>query len=208
MTNNFWNERYADEAYAYGVEPNQFLAENLSFLPAHGPAHGPTHGKVLCLAEGEGRNATYLATQGFSVTAIDFSNAGKAKAERLAKSKDVAIDYHVADLAHFDFGQNCWDAIVSIFAHTPSTLRRSIHDKVKSSLKTNGVFMLEAYAPKHLGYDTGGPKDPDMLVSLDELQTAFAGFDTLHAEELEKTVVEGLFHTGQAYVTQFIVRKP
>ena len=93
----FWNNRYAVPQYVYGEAPNEFLATMSSYIPA---------GPVLCLAEGEGRNAVHLATLGYCVTAIDQSDAGLAKARRLAALRGVEIETVVADLANFEVQPN------------------------------------------------------------------------------------------------------
>ena len=90
-----WDERYQGEDFVYGTEPNDFLRSQIdNLLP----------GRILCLAEGEGRNAVFLAEQGFTVTGVDQSSVGLAKAERLAAQRGVRIETLVADLAGF---HNC-----------------------------------------------------------------------------------------------------
>jgi hypothetical protein len=103
-----------------------------------------------------------------------------------------------------------WDGIVSIFAHTDAPTRADTLKKARQGLKPGGVFLLEAYHPKQIsdGYGTGGPSDPSWLVTCAELQQAFAGFEIIHCTEAARTVHEGIAHTGQAFVSQFIARKP
>ena len=104
-----WDERYSAEEYAYGTEPNTFLTANFAHLPK---------GRVLSLAEGEGRNAVFLAQQGYGVTGVDGSEVGLAKAKALADSRGVAAHWVHADLADYELGENAWDGIVSIFFFT------------------------------------------------------------------------------------------
>ncbi len=196
---NFWNERFGQEQYIYGTQPNTFLAESTQ--------HITPGGRVLCIAEGEGRNALFLLQQGFDVSAVDLSTEGKKKAEKLAEDHGFSLPYTICDLNEFDFGTNRWDAVVSIFAHIDSASRKNVYPKVWNSLKEKGVFLLESYHPKQLEYGTGGPKDEDCLISLEKLQPHFAGTESLHAAELERDVTEGTYHTGHAYVTQLICRK-
>ncbi|RCS54292.1 class I SAM-dependent methyltransferase [Bremerella cremea] len=197
---SFWDERFGQSEYVYGTEPNSFLAESIHYLPPSG--------RVLCLCEGEGRNAVFLARLGYQVSGVDVSAEGKKKAERLAEQQGVSIEYHLADLSKFDFGQQRWDAVISISAHLPSTVQADIYPQVFNALKENGVFLLESYHPKQLAYGTGGPKDVDMLMTLEIIRNHFPDLEVLHAAELEREVTEGTFHTGNAYVTQFIGRKP
>jgi len=195
----FWNERFGRDEYIYGTSPNTFLTSSLH--------HFPSGGKVLCIAEGEGRNALFLSKQGHPVHAVDLSTEGKTKAERLAEENGVSLEYTICDLNDFDYGENRWDAIVSIFAHVDSGSRANIYPKAITSLKPGGIFLLESYHPRQLEYGTGGPRDVNMLVTLEDLRSLFPGMTILHEAELERDVTEGSFHTGNAYVTQWIVRK-
>lgn len=195
----FWNERFGRKEYVYGTSPNTFLKASVH--------HFPKDAKVLCIAEGEGRNALFLGQQGFEVHAVDLSTEGKAKAERLAAEHNVSLQYTICDLNDFDYGENRWDAVVSIFAHVDSDSRKNIYRKAIASLKEDGIFLLESYHPRQLEYGTGGPKDVDMLVTLEDLRPHFQGLKLLHEAELERDVSEGTFHTGNAYVTQLIARK-
>ncbi len=196
-----WNERYSRQNYVYGTEPNTFLQSVTGCLEI------PSN--ILCLAEGEGRNAVFLAAQGHHVAAVDISSAGYEKALRLARENDVLIAYTVSDINHYDFGTETLDAIVSIFAHTDPETLSNTWKKAAAGLKRGGYFILEAYHPRQIkdGYASGGPKDISWLVTLNDLKTAFKGFEILHGEEIERDVTEGSLHTGQAYVTQFIARK-
>jgi hypothetical protein len=104
------------------------------------------------------------------------------------------------------FKDNQWDAIISIFAHTDSVLRHKIWRSVKSSLKIKGLFILEAYHPNQIlsNYKSGGPKNIDWLVTLDDILTSFQNFNTFHQLELERLVNEGSLHHGKAFITQYI----
>ncbi|HEY9621114.1 MAG TPA: class I SAM-dependent methyltransferase [Crinalium sp.] len=193
-----WDERYSAEEYVYGKEPNQFLAENYAAIPK---------GNVLSLAEGEGRNAVFLAKQGYSVTAVDGSEVGLKKAEALAQENEVELDLVHADLDDYDIGKNKWDGIVSIFCPLPSALRTQLHKKVVAGLKPGGVFLLEAYTPDQLKYGTGGGRSADTMTSKESLMLDLEGLKFLHLVELERNVVEGIYHTGLAAVVQAIASK-
>ena len=190
-----WDERYGSEEYAYGKIPNKFLEENFKAIP---------RGKVLSLAEGEGRNAVFLARQGYSVTAVDGSRVGLQKAKKLAEENGVSLELVHADLASFDIGNNKWDGIVSIFGPLPSALRKELHKKVVAGLKTNGVFLLEAYSPAQLKYRTGGGNSADTMTTRESLIVELAGLKFKHLIELERNVVEGVYHTGPGAVVQAI----
>ncbi len=192
-----WDQRYAGDEFAYGTEPNQFLAQHAHLLA----------GPVLSLAEGEGRNAVFLASLGLDVLGVDGSAVGLAKAQRLAASRGVAIRTEVVDLATYEPPADTFGAVVSISAHLPSRARQRLHRLVERSLRPGGVILLEAYTRDQLRRGTGGPKDPDMLLSRDELLAELAHCEPLLARELERDVVEGRFHTGAASVVQFVARK-
>lgn len=193
-----WDERYSAEEYVYGTAPNKFLEENVNFIPK---------GKVLSLAEGEGRNAVFLAKQGYSVTAVDASLVGLEKARKLAKDNGVVIEFIHADLEEYDIGENRWDGIVSIFCPVPSVLRKELHKKVVAGLKQNGVLLLEAYTPNQLRYGTGGGSSEDSMMSKESLSLELADLKFSHLIELERDVVEGIYHTGLGAVVQAIASK-
>lgn len=192
-----WNQRYGSDGFAYGTEPNSFLAENAMLLT----------GPVLSLAEGEGRNAVFLASLGLDVLGVDGSEVGLAKAQRLADSKGVQIKTEVADLATYEPPANCYGSVVSISAHLPSDVRRRLYRLVEQSLKPGGIILLEAYSKSQLSRNTGGPKDPDMLMTVADIEKEFPNCQAILCHEIEREVVEGEFHTGLASVVQFIGKK-
>jgi SAM-dependent methyltransferase len=192
-----WNERYAVPEYVYGTQPNDFLAEQAHTL----------HGPVLSLAEGEGRNAVYLAGLGLDVLGVDASAVGLAKAEALANDKHVAIRTLVADLGAFDPEPEAFGSVISIFAHLPSPIRRVLYPKVVRALKPGGLLVLEAYTPAQLAFGTGGPKDKDMLMSAPKILEEFAGLEMVFLREIERDVMEGTFHYGHSAVVQYVGRK-
>jgi SAM-dependent methyltransferase len=194
-----WDERYSAEEYVYGTNPNNFLEANVSSIPK---------GKVLSLAEGEGRNAVFLAKQGYSVTAVDASLVGLNKARKLAEENGVIVEFIHTDLAEYDLGENKWDGSVSIFCPLPSSIRKQLHKKVEAALKRNGVFLLEAYTPAQLKYDTGGGNSVDVMQSKESLSLELAGLKFKHLIELERDVVEGIYHTGIGAVVQAIAFHP
>lgn len=194
-----WDERYAEPGWAFGTEPNDFLRE--------AAAHLPPKGRVLCLAEGEGRNAVWLAEQGHRVTAVDTSRVGLDKARELASSRGVELRTIVADLDGFALGANAWDGIVSIFAHVPPDVRRRVHDQVRTALVPGGVLLLEAYRPEQLQQGTGGPPDDVRMLNLSRLQPELGTLEWVLARELEREVIEGRYHTGRAHVVQLVARR-
>jgi len=194
-----WNSRYDQPVYVFGTEPNDFLAEMAEHIPA---------GPVLCLAEGEGRNAAFLASRGHAVTAVDQSEVGLAKAQRLAADRGVTIQTEVADLADYVIEVGTWAGIISIFLHIPESLRRKTYRQAVAGLRPGGVFVLEAYTPAQIGLGTGGPKDPSLTPTLAQLREDLAGLDIETGIERQREVLEGIGHTGIAEVVQVFARKP
>ena len=198
----FWDERYSEDGFAYGTKPNDFLVQQCD-------AYLSSSSKILSLAEGEGRNAVYLAQQGHDVIGVDSSKVGLDKAQKLAKERGVAISTVVADLKEYDIGEDKWDAVVSIFCHMPPPMRKDVHSKIVRGLKPGGILLLEAYTPKQLDLKTGGPHTKDMLMTLEEIRSEdFAELEVEIGQELERDVIEGKYHTGKAAVVQLVCRKP
>lgn len=195
----FWNNRYAPAHHVYGEAPNAFVAECAPKIAA---------GEVLCLAEGEGRNAVHLAALGHRVTAVDQSEVGLAKARRLAAARKVEIETVVADLENYPIAAEAWAGIVATFAHFPPPLRRRIHREVTAGLKPGGVFVLEAYTPAQLAFGTGGPQSPELLMTLADLRGELSDLEFLIAREVERDVTEGSGHTGRSAVVQILARRP
>lgn len=198
---NRWDERYSQNGYAYGTEPNQFLVEQVTALNLAAPLN------ILSLGEGEGRNAVYLATLGHHVHAVDGSSVGMAKAHKLAEQNRVSLQTQVADLTHYTINSPC-DAVIMIFCHLPSAVRHAIHQKIMDALVPGGVLIYQAYSTRQLNYQTGGPREADLLVNLDELEQCFSNMNVLHGCMSEKEIYEGKYHTGLAAVTEFVARKP
>ena len=193
-----WDERYAVAEFVYGKEPNTFLAEHYLKLPK---------GKVLSLAEGEGRNAVFLAAHGYEVTAVDASLVGLDKGRQLAHELGVHVEWIHADLNDFDLGLHQWDGIVSIFCPLPSSIRQKLYQKLPQALKPGGVFMLEAYTPDQIGRGTGGGNSHDVMQTVISLIAELPGLTFNHLQELEREVVEGIYHTGNGCVVQAIALK-
>lgn len=199
LDRSFWDQRFSGSDYYYGTAPNDFLAEVAARIPA---------GPVLCLAEGEGRNAVFLAARGHAVTGVDQSAAGLAKAAALAARRGVPLTTTVADLADYPIAPGAWAGIVAIFMHLPPALRTSVLARAAAGLRPGGVFVLECYTPAQLARTTGGPRDPALLAGLDELRAALPGLDFEIARELDRDVIEGTQHCGLASVVQLLGRRP
>jgi SAM-dependent methyltransferase len=197
---SFWDDRYRGETYAYGVEPNDFLRASAARIPP---------GRVLCLAEGEGRNAVFLASRGYAVTAVDLSSEGLRKAERLARDRGLAIDIVQADLGDYEPEAGAYAGVVSIFAHLPRAARNRLNARIPTALAAGGVLVLETYRPEQLAFATGGPRDAALLPTLAEHRLELAPLDLVVAEDVERDIHEGTFHDGRSATVQIIgVKRP
>lgn len=196
---NPWDERYAQEGWAFGTEPNEFLREQ---------AHRIPEGRVLCLGEGEGRNSVYLAELGYEVVGVDRSQVGLDKAQALARERGVFVETVVSSIEDFDLREEEWQGIVSIFFHLPPELRRRVHRAVVQGLSPGGVLILEAYTPRQAGRGTGGPSDPGRLMTLGLLDAELEGLETVVSREAERDVMEGWMHRGPGSVVQFVGVRP
>ncbi len=194
-----WDQRFAQDAYVYGREPNEFLKKSCRKLKT---------GRILCLADGEGRNGVYLAQKGHAVMSVDASAVGLNKTNRLANECGVSIKTIVADLEEYEIESEQWDAIVSIFCHLSIPVRRILHKKVVRGLRPGGVFILEAYTPDQIELGTGGPRTKDLLMNLDALKSELNGLVFDHAQEIKREIIEGTLHTGMSAVVQVVASKP
>ncbi|WP_426474777.1 class I SAM-dependent methyltransferase [Chryseobacterium balustinum] len=198
-----WDDRYREEEFAYGEEPNNYLKEQLPKL---------TPGSIFFPAEGEGRNAVFAAKMGWDVSAFDISVEGKNKAVTLAKKNDVAISYKVGELETLDLGNEQFDAIALIYAHFPATIKSRYHQTFDRLLKKNGTIIFEAFSKKHIDYVTanekvGGPKDIESLFSIEEIGSDFPNYEFSELIEKEIELSEGLYHNGVGSVIRFVGRK-
>ena len=199
---SLWDQRYREHDFAYGREANDFLQQQAGLIPPSA---------VLCLAEGDGRNAVFLAKQGYAVHVVDLSAVGLEKSRQYAQRENTRISTEVADLAHYSLAPSTWEGIVSIFAHLPGPARKALHLQVAQALKPGGVFILEAFTLRQLEMKgTGGPgaERPDFFMSLQALREELPGLDFIHARELDREISEGALHQGLCAVVQLIARKP
>lgn len=190
-----WNARYSAAEFVYGTEPNQFLKYELSKI---------TPGKILFLGEGEGRNAVYAATLGWDVDAVDFSAAGKVKAEILAAEKGVKINYFVDDLSTYAPEQNFYNAAVFIFLHLEESLRSIVFEKAIDSLKPGGKIIFEAFEKEQIKNNSGGPKDEELLFLLKDVIEDFIDLDFEKLSKEKIVLTEGKGHEGEGVVVRFV----
>lgn len=195
---DFWNERYGKAEYAYGTEPNAFLCEQLKDLEP---------GRIILPGDGEGRNAVYAASLGWEVFAFDPSREGRKKAMALAQSCGVSIDFQTGTADTITWPREPFDLAAFCYVHLPSVARTRLHRHVWETLRSGGLMVMEYFSPKQLGLQSGGPKDLDMLPSVDDIRQDIPEGQFLILEEVETTLHEGIFHQGRAQVVRAVIRK-
>lgn len=195
---NGWDARYSTEEYVYGTEPNHFFAECLKALEP---------GKLLLPGEGEGRNATWAAQMGWRVDAFDQSIAGHEKAMRLAKERGVKFSYQILGVEQFVAKHDAYDVTALIFLHLPQPLRSKFHRAVAESIKLGGHIIIDAFSQKQIDFNSGGPRDLNLLYSKESILGDFPDFDFDVCREEEVNLHEGNFHTGRASVLRFFGQK-
>jgi SAM-dependent methyltransferase len=203
MQKDFWDQRYGVKEYAYGEAPNVFFQEQLAKL---------SPGRILLPAEGEGRNAVFAARQGWTVVAFDQSNAGREKALKLAEKYGVTIEYLVGEFQTLTFDQEYFDAIGLVYAHFSAAAKSEYHSTLNNCLRPGGIVIFEAFSKSHLAYNrqnpaAGGPRDIDMLYSVEELRSYFPNYEMLHLQEEVVHLQEGLYHNGESAVVRMVAKK-
>lgn len=196
---NHWNKRFQDEKYIYGTEPNEFLAEAHIKLKLSG--------NTLTIAEGEGRNATFLAEQGMNVTAWDYAESGLEKTKRLAEKRNVSVKTELVDLNEASWEKDKWDELVCVFGHFPKDLRQRTLQSIKEAVKPGGYFLAEVYSIHQIPYNSGGPKDMDLLYAPEEFLQTFNDWHIVHLFMGEVVRSEGELHKGLSHVIQFVGQK-
>lgn len=196
-----WDKRYDTEDYVYGTEPSRFLQLNSEHLNAGD--------NVLAVADGEGRNSVFMAQKGLNVTAMDSSSVGLEKARRLAKERNVTVDFQLADMKGHDWDAKRYDAVAAIFIQfADPAFRAEIFDGIERALKPGGVLMLHGYTPKQIEYGTGGPPVPELLYTRDMLAERFDDWEILRLEDYEAELKEGPGHSGKSALIDLIARWP
>ena len=170
---NRWNKRYNTGEYLYGKEPLRFLKEKLDIL---------VKGKALVLAMGEGRNAVFLAGNGFDVDGCDISDKAIEKTNLFARESGVALNAFVADLEEYKISADQYN-LITCFYYT----QKSLIPLIKEGLKKGGMVMFETYSIDQLKYgkDAPGPKNPAYLLKHNELLDSFRDFRILYYREGE-----------------------
>lgn len=196
-----WDRRFSADGFLFGTAPNRWLAD-------HADAWSPGQ-RVLCVADGEGRNSVWLAQRGLRVDAFDVSAVGVAKARSFAAEAGVDVRFDVADVDGYAWPVDAFDGIAAIFIQfADPALRERLFARMVASLRPGGVLVLQGYTPKQLDYRTGGPGVAAHLYTEALLREAFAALDILELREYEDELEEGTGHCGRSALIGLVARKP
>ena len=197
----FWNERFDTEEFIFGKEPNEYLVKkSFEYLKKND--------KVLCIADGEGRNGVWLAKHGMRVVGFDASDIALAKAKQFAQDNHVEVDYSFSDTDSFDWRANEYDAVIGIFIQfADPKMRKRIFSQTYQALKPGGIFILQGYTPKQLEYKTGGPSLIEHLYTEELIRDLAKDFTILELTSYEKELSEGPRHTGMSAILGMVARK-
>jgi 2-polyprenyl-3-methyl-5-hydroxy-6-metoxy-1,4-benzoquinol methylase len=197
----FWNERFDKEEFIFGKEPNEYLVDKTK-------QYLKPKDKVLCIADGEGRNGVWLAKQGMHVVGFDASDIALTKAKQFAKENQVEVDYTFSDTDSFAWQPNAYDAVIAIFIQfADPAMRERIFQKTYEALKPGGIFILQGYTPKQLEYKTGGPSLMEHLYTDELIRELTKGFEVLELVSYEKELSEGPRHTGMSAILGLVAKK-
>ena len=197
----FWNERFDKEEFIFGKDPNEYLVEQSQKYLKPG-------NKVLCIADGEGRNGVWLAKQQMQVIGFDASDVALAKAKQFAKDNQVEVDYTFSDTDSFAWDANTYDAVIGIFIQfADPVMRERIFQKTYEALKLGGLFILQGYTPKQLVYKTGGPSLIEHLYTEELIRDLAKDFEILELVSYEKELSEGPRHTGMSALLGLVAKK-
>lgn len=198
---DFWNEKYAGEAYRFGVDPALFLSERAALFEA-----GQT---ALAVCDGEGRNSVWLAERGVDTVAFDGASNAVAKARRLAEARGVAVDFSVADVDGYPWAARRYDRVVAIFIQFAGpALRDRIFRGMLEALAPGGLLLLHGYTAQQLEYKTGGPPCAENFYDPELLRSAFAELEIQELRAYDRVISEGTGHHGMSALIDFVGRKP
>jgi SAM-dependent methyltransferase len=195
-----WNDRYKAPGYLFGTDPAAFLRREAGRLVA-----GQT---ALCVADGDGRNSVFLAEQGLQVMAMDASDVAVGKAQELADARAVTVNFHVADIATWNWDARQYDVVVGIFFQFAGpALRDAIFAGMIRALAPGGLLLVHGYTPAQLAHDTAGPRNLENLYTADLLADRFRDLDILRLEEYEAELSEGSRHVGRSALIDFVAQR-
>ncbi|HEY8339536.1 MAG TPA: methyltransferase domain-containing protein [Egibacteraceae bacterium] len=174
-----WDARYAAAELVWSAEPNRWVAEVLAALPP---------GRALDLAAGEGRNAIWLASRGWQVTAVDFSRVAIDKAAALAARQGVALDLVVADVTEWTPPAAAFDAVVIAYLQLPREPMAAVLRSAATAVAPGGTLLVVGHDRDNLDRGHGGPQDPEVLLTVPDVCAALDGLEIVRAEQVLRPV--------------------
>ncbi len=180
-----WNERYASKELIWSVGPNQLFASEVGTLKP---------GKAIDIACGEGRNAIWLAEEGWEVTAIDFSDVAVEKGRQIAEKRGVNVTWIADDVSTRKLPEEEYDLVVVLYLHTGESERKKWLQNTLDSVKPSGTFIYIAHDPSNIDNGVGGPQDIAFLPSVDDITRAMSAFQIETARVIERPVVNDPGH--------------
>ena len=174
-----WNERYAAKELIWSAEPNRLFAEQVQSLES---------GSALDVACGEGRNALWLAEQGWTVTAIDFSDVAIDKARRIAEERGVSVNWIADDVSEHPLPERTYDLVSVLYLHTDPAERARWLPRVINAVAPGGTFLYIGHDPSNIEHGVGGPQKLELLPGADELRESLGDFEFVAAEVVERPV--------------------
>jgi SAM-dependent methyltransferase len=178
MRRDAWNTRYAGEELVWSLEPNRFVAEEAADLVA---------GRALDVACGEGRNAIWLARQGWDVVAVDFSSVGLDKARRLAGAAGVSVDWREADVTGWD-PPGEFDLVVVSYLQLSQPELEAVFSRIVPSVASGGTIIVVGHDRRNLDEGVGGPPDPAVLLDAAQIVALLDDLEIERAEVVERPV--------------------
>ncbi len=196
-----WDQRFARPGLLFGEQPNRYLASQ-----AHRLAPGS---RVLSIADGEGRNALYLASLGHQVCAFDISPVAVAKAREWAAQRGLQVDFRLSAVDDWDWAQAQWDAVAAIFVQfADPAMRQRMFAGIWRSLRPGGLLLVQGYTARQLELRTGGPGKLAHLYHADMLRELLPQAQWLELREYEDDIAEGSAHLGHSALLGAVARKP
>ena len=181
MDRQRWDERYGGADFVVPTEPNQFVVAELA---------GLAPGRALDLAAGGGRNSVWLAGQGWSVTAVDFSRAGLDHARKLSAARGIAarVDWVLADLSDYQPASGAFDLVLIAYLQVEAALRVQVLAGAAAALAPGGTLLVVGHDLANLTEGTGGPQSPDVLYTPEAITAGLTGLSIVSAARVRRTV--------------------
>ncbi len=173
-----WNQRYTDKELVWSAGPNRLLEQEVRELEP---------GSALDLACGEGRNAIWLAEQGWQVTAVDFSHVAIEKGGAIAKRRNVDVEWVVADAAEYAPGGK-FDLVAILYLHTAREERDQWMRHARDAVASNGLLLYIGHDLSNIEHGVGGPQHPEVLPTPRDVAQMLPGFEIERAEIVERHV--------------------